>query len=96
MQITFISSKKAKKIVNGYLIFLIASLFVISYLGGDHDYISVKAGLISANILFAVGMIIGYIYLFTYPKKERKEYWFVHSITVAFYVLLNIYLIFLR
>ncbi|MFC0561699.1 hypothetical protein [Halalkalibacter alkalisediminis] len=96
MQITFINSVKAKKIVNYYLVFLIGAVFLLAYLGGDNDYLTSQQSWVIFYILSVIMFVIGYIYVFTYPKEERKEFWITHIITIAFFACLNLYLIFFR
>lgn len=96
MQIKFISSAKAKRIINYYVIFLIGAVFLLAYLGGDNDYLTNEQSWIIFYILSVIMFVIGYMYVFTHSKEERKEFWVTHIITLVFFACLNLYLLFFR
>ncbi|MBU8905435.1 hypothetical protein [Desertibacillus haloalkaliphilus] len=96
MQIKFVRSKTMNKIVKYYAIFMIVSLLVISYLGGNHDYITVRTGWTVFFTIAGIGMCLVYIGIFTYPKAERKKFWMKHGLGILIFGLVIIYNRFFR
>ncbi|SEG61296.1 hypothetical protein [Paenibacillus sp. UNC499MF] len=69
-----VSEKKLANWLFIHTIIFFIGLLIVSYLGGDHDYISFRTGVIIAAVLYAPGLFLLIALYIRADRQTRKGY----------------------